>query len=134
MRTLALLLPCLLLANASGADDFGRTVSAEDGDRLRIDLERGDVLISRHADPVVRLVATARGTGADAVRFRLDEKGPALLFRSLSEPWLSWLGSGPVIEVRAWVPHELPVEIETVGRVERLEPGGRVSYPSYQSP
>jgi hypothetical protein len=134
MRILALLLPCLLLALPAAAEDFGRQLPVSEGDRLHIALERGNVLVIRHDEPVVRLVARARGTGADGVRFRLRETPSGLVFESVAAPWLAWLRGGPQVEVRAWLPHGLPLDVATHGRIEGRAPGVRVSYPATAAP
>ena len=128
VRSLAWILACLILAAPAAGEEFVRSVSVGDGERVRIDLQRGDVVVTRHAEPVLRIVAEARGTGSESVRFRLEERDGNLVFRSFAAPWLAWLRSGPRIAVRAWVPRDVPLEVKTTGRVERREPGVRVVY------
>jgi hypothetical protein len=88
----------------------------------------------RHDDAVVRLVARARGDGADGKSFRLDRDEQGLVFRGSALPWLSWLRVGPRVTVRVWAPRTLDVAIETAGRVERLDPGVRISHPATPAP
>lgn len=128
------LLAVLLLAMPATADDFGRQIAVSEGDRLRVSLERGHVEVVRHDDAVVRLVARARGEGAEGVTFRLLRDDAGLVFRGAAEPWLSWLRIGPRVEVRIWAPHDLDLAIETTGRVERHDPGVRVTYPATRAP
>ena len=128
------LLSLLLLGMPAAASDFGRQLPVSEGDRLQVSLERGHVEVVRHDDAVVRLVARARGDGAEGVTFRLLRDDAGLVFRGEAEPWLSWLRVGPRVDVRIWAPHGLDLAIETTGRVERRAPGVRVSYPATRSP
>jgi hypothetical protein len=128
------LLALLLLAMPAAGDDFGRQLPVAEGERLRVSLERGHVEVVRHDDAVVRLVARARGEGSEGVTFQLLREDEGLVFRGAAEPWLAWLRVGPRVEVRIWAPHDLDLEIETSGRVERHAPGVRVTYPATRAP
>jgi hypothetical protein len=134
MRIALSLISLLLLASPALADDFGRQLPVAAGERLQITLERGSVELMRHDDAVVRLVARARGDGADGMSFRLDRDEQGLVFRGSALPWLSWLRVGPRVTVRVWAPRTLDVAIETAGRVERLDPGVRISHPATPAP
>lgn len=134
MRTPALLFTCMLLALPAAAEDFGRQLPVSEGDRLHIVLERGHVVVVRHDAPLLRIVARARGTGAKGVRFRLRETPEGLRFESVAAPWLTWLRGGPQVEVQAWVPRDLPLDVETRGRIEAREPGVRIAYPATAAP
>lgn len=127
---MASLLAWFLFALPAAADDFSRQVPVSDGERLEVTLERGRVELIRHDAAIVRLVARARGEGAEGVSFRLLREETGLVFRGEAEPWLSWLRVGPRVDVRIWAPHGLDLDIETTGRVERRDPGVRVSYPA----
>ena len=134
MRIALSVFSLMLLASPALADDFGRQLPVAAGERLQITLERGSVELIRHDDPVVRLVARARGDGAEGVSFRLDRDAKGLVFRGDALPWLSWLRVGPRVRVRVWAPRELDIDIETAGRVDLCVPGVRVAQPAASSP
>ncbi len=124
------LIPALLLFPlAAGADDLERSVPAGVHDTLTIALERGDVNVITYETDEVRLEARARGLGASAVHCRLREDGRRLVLESRAEKWLHWLGAGPRVSVRAWVPRRLLLDIETTGAVVASDSGVAVSRP-----
>ncbi len=120
----------LLLPLAAGADDLERRVPVDAHDTLRIELERGDVDVITHESNEVRLEARARGLGASAVHFRLRDDGRRLVLESRSERWLHWLGTGPHVTVRAWVPRHLTLDVQTTGAVVASDGGVAVSRPA----
>ena len=131
MRVSRWLIPALLLLPlAAGADDLDRSVPAGVHDTLRIELERGDVDVITYDADEVRLEARARGLGASAVHFRLRQDGRRLVLEGRAEKWLRWLGVGPRVSVRAWVPRRLVVDVETPGAVVASDGGVAVSRPA----
>jgi hypothetical protein len=99
------------------ASDFQRSLSLAPGERLRIELARGDVEVFTHEGSEVRLEARARGLGASAVEFFVAREGKQVVLRSRSERWLDWLARGPHVTVRAFVPRQLGLAVATSGHV-----------------
>jgi hypothetical protein len=128
------LLLLALVAPPAAAEDFARQLAVEPGERLEVSLERGHVEVIRHDAPQLRLLARTRGVGAEGVHFHLLQGPAGPVLRSEVEPWLSWLRPGPRVELRIWAPRDLDLDIETRGRVERRDPGVRVSYPATATP
>ena len=106
------LLICVLLAAPAAADDFEGEVPVKRQAKLRIALERGDVSVVTHELETVRLEARARGSGASAIHFEVREDRAGWVFESRAEAWLRWLSTGPRVNVRAWVPRAVALEIE----------------------
>ncbi len=135
MRVSGWLIPALLLLPlAAGADDLYRSVPAGVHDTLRIELERGDVDVITSETDEVRLEARARGLGASAVHFRLREDGRRLVLESRAEKWLHWLGAGPRVSVRVWVPRHLVLDVETTGTIVASDGGVAVLQPARPTP
>ena len=103
----------VLVAAPAAAGDFEGEIPVEREARLRIALERGDVSVVTHELETLRLEAKARGSGASAIHFEVREDAAGWVFESRAEPWLRWLSSGPRVNVRAWVPRAVALEIET---------------------
>lgn len=99
---------------ASAESAFDRTLALARGERLRIQLDRGDVLVrARPAGPPrdVRAEASAAGFGADGVEFAL-ERGPDGVTAAVRvDDWVDWLRGGPRIALRLTVPDDVPLEI-----------------------
>lgn len=129
MRTVALLL-CLLLPVVAQAGELTRELEVQPGERLRIELERGNVEVTRRDGERLRLEARARGVGADGVRFLVSRADDEIVLRSVAEPWLSWLRSGPRVQVRVWAPRGLQLDVETAGRIVTRDAGVERSYVS----
>jgi hypothetical protein len=129
MRTAALLL-CLLLPVTARAGELVRELEVQPGASLRIELERGNVEVTRQDGGRVRLEARSRGVGADSVRFLVSQDDGEIVLRSVAEPWLSWLRSGPRVQVRVWAPRGLRLEVETAGRIVTRDEGVERSYVS----
>ena len=128
----AFLIGVLLAAPAVGGD-FEGAIPVEREDKLRIALERGDVSVVTHELETLRLEARARGSGASAIHFEVREDAAGWVFESRAEPWLRWLSTGPCVNVRVWVPHEVALEIETTGRILTTDSGVSVSLPARQA-
>jgi hypothetical protein len=131
MRGFALALALWLTAAAAQAGDFARSVQADAGTALHIELERGDLEVLTHAGRELRLEGEASGVGASAIHFALRDAGDGrLVFESRSESWLAWLASGPRVRVRALVPHDVALSVATPGRVVASEAGVQTLLPA----
>ena len=101
-------------------------IPVEPGGTLYIDLDRGTVEVRSHDASEVYVQAEARGWASGMVRFTLSKHGDEVEFDGSIDGWFPNL-LGPRIEVRAWVPREFSVEIETRGgRIYAEEIRGRV--------
>jgi hypothetical protein len=120
MRTWLLLLALLPLLGPApaAAEALAQSIPVAPGERLRIELARGDVDVFTHESREIRLEASARGLGASGVAFLVTHEGREIVLRSRAERWLDYLASGPRVRVRAWVPRHLGLAVETTGRVE----------------
>ena len=127
------LLVGVLLAAPAVAGDFEGEIPVQREAKLRIALERGDVSIVTHELETLRLEARARGSGASAIHFEVREDAAGWVLESRAEPWLRWLSSGPRVNVRAWVPRTVALEIETTGRILATDSGVSVSLPAGQA-
>jgi hypothetical protein len=99
------------------ASELERSIALAPGERLRIELARGDVEVFTHQGGEVRLEARARGLGASAVEFLVTREGNEVVLRSRCERWLDWLARGPQVTVRAFVPRHLGLAVSTSGHV-----------------
>jgi hypothetical protein len=118
MRSALLLLALLLVAPAAArADGLEQSIALAPGERLRIELARGDVDVFTHERGEVRIEARARGLGASGVEFFVVREPGCVVLRSRSERWIDWLASGPSVSVRAWVPRHQALAVETSGHV-----------------
>ena len=133
MWILRALLVSVLVAAPAVADDFEGEMPVERQAKLRIALERGDVSVVTHELETLRLEARARGSGASAIHFEVREDTAGWVLESRAEPWLRWLSTGPRVNVRAWVPRAVALEIETTGRVLTTDSGVSVSLPARQA-
>ena len=127
------LLVGMLVAAPAVAGDFEGEIPVEREAKLRIALERGDVSVVTHELETLRLEARARGSGASAIHFEVREDAAGWVFESRAEPWLRWLSTGPNVNVRAWVPRAVVLEIETTGRILTTDSGVSVSLPARQA-
>jgi hypothetical protein len=123
MRTAATLLVLLLVPVLARAQGLEQSIAVEPGDRLRIELARGDVDVFTHDAAEVRIEARARGLGASGVEFAVTREDGCVVLRSRSERWLEWLASGPRVSVRAWVPRHLELAVDTSGQVAAHDGG-----------
>jgi hypothetical protein len=130
VRILRALLAGVFLAAPAMADDFEGEIPVDREATLRIALERGDVDVVTHELETVRLEARARGSGASAIHFEVREDAAGWVFESRAEPWLRWLNTGPCVNVRAWVPRAVALEIETPGRILTTDSGVSVALPA----
>ena len=129
MRSLALLL-YLLLPAAAGAEPLIAEFAAESARSLRIQLDTANVDVITHAGDRLRLEARAGGVGASGLRFRVDKQQGQIVLRSVSEPWLAWLRTGPRVHVRVLLPRGLHLEVETAGRIVSWDQGVERAFPA----
>src|SRR5262245_36423830 len=123
MRSWLLLLALLAAPGLARGDELERSIAVQPGERLRIELARGDVDVFTHDAADVRIEARARGLGASGVEFLLTREPGEIVLRSRGERWLEWLASGPRVTVRAWVPRRFGLAVETSGHVEARDGG-----------
>ena len=123
MRLWPLLLGMLVAAEPARSDDLERSLAVEPGERLRIELARGDVDVFTHDAAEIRIEARAHGIGASGIDFVLTRAPGEIVLRSRSEHWLEWLSTGPRVSVRAWVPRHLGLAVDTSGRVVARDGG-----------
>lgn len=105
----------LAVALGSRADELERSFPAQEGGRLRIALDFGQVDVVPVAAEEVRLEAQARGVGASGVHFDAHTEGRDVVLTGRAEPWVAWLQSMPRIRVRAFVPASWAVDLSEVG-------------------
>jgi len=117
------LLFALLAAGSAFADELEQSIAIAPGERLRIELSRGDVDVFTHDAAEVRIEARASGVGASGVGFLLTREAGEVVLRSRDERWLEWLASGPSVTVRAWVPRRCGLAVETSGHVAARDGG-----------
>ncbi len=129
MRPWLLLLALFAAPGLARADELERSIPVAPGERLRIELARGDVDVFTHDGAEVRIEARARGLGASGVEFFVTREPGEIVLRSRAERWLEWLASGPRVTVRAWVPRRLGLAVETTGHVAARD-GGVVLLPA----
>jgi hypothetical protein len=130
MRPLALVLGLALLASSAAAGDLVHEFAVPPDRNLRIALDEGNIEVVTHDRERVRVEVSARGVGANAIRFRASEQGGRLLIESEPEPWLRWLRRGPSIHVRAFVPRGLQLELATAGSVVTRDAGVSQAFPA----
>ncbi len=118
-----LLFAVLVAPGLARADELEQSIAVAPGERLRIELARGDVDVFTHDAAEVRIEARARGFGASGVEFFVTREPGLIVLRSRAERWLDWLGSGPRVSVRAWVPRHLGFAVETSGHVAARDGG-----------
>jgi hypothetical protein len=119
----------LVLPDPAAAEHFERSLEVAPGGRLVVQLERGSIQLDSHPSPrTLRIEARARGFGAASVHFSLERRGGDVVLRSANAEWLRWLTLQPRVVVRAWVPRDLAVKLETRdGGVEARRVAGRLS-------
>jgi hypothetical protein len=123
MPSWLLLLALLAVPGLSRADELEQSIAVAPGERLRIELARGDVDVFTHDAPEVRIEARARGLGASGVEFLLTREPGEIVLRSRGERWHEWLASGPSVTVRAWVPRRFGLAVQTSGNVAARDGG-----------
>src|SRR5262245_2869204 len=123
MRRSLFLLAALVAPALARADGLERSIAVAPGERLRIELAQGDVDVFTHDADEVRIEARASGLGAGGVEFFVTREAGEIVLRSRAERWLEWLGSGPSVSVRAWVPRHLGLAVETSGHVAARDGG-----------
>ena len=100
---------------APAAADLVERVPLEPSGAVRVELDRGDVEVLSHPDSDVRVEARARGVGASSIHFELERRDGEWILTGSTEPWVSWMSSGPRVAVRIWVPRPCGVEVHTAG-------------------
>lgn len=111
----------------TAADWLEESVPVEAGGTLYIGIDGGSVSVVSHAASEVRIEAEARGWGAGMVIFSLERRGNDVEFDGDIDAWFPLRLLGPRLRVRAWVPPEYSVEVESRGgRVHIEEITGRV--------
>lgn len=142
MRTPALLLLVLLPLTAhteepqtgqpqtNGANELVRELVVQPDTRLRIQLHAGNVDVITHDGDRLRLEARARGVGASGIRFIMSHEDGGIVLRSVVEPWLSWLRTGPRVLVRAFVPRGVRLDVATAGRIVTHHGGVERAFPA----
>ncbi len=119
-------------------------VPVEPGGTLYLDMDRGSVEVRSHDLSEVYVQAEARGWAAGMVSFSLARHGNDVEFDGSVDGWFPNLLGQPKIRVRAFVPREYSVEIETrggpirveeiTGRLAALTRGGRVEVRRVEGP
>ena len=71
----------------AAAEDFERSVAAEDGGTLRVDLHGGTVVVESHESPEVRVRAYAAGVGRSSLDLELTERGGEVSLRGGARGW-----------------------------------------------
>jgi len=130
-RCLCLVLLCavvsLLAPAAAGAGDLAERIPVAAGGTLKVELDRGSVVIHSHDAAEIRIRARARGLGASSVHFSVDTGGKDVTLTGSHEAWIDWMTVGPTVSVHAWVPRECAVEVRTSGGgIEISDIGGGV--------
>jgi len=127
MRTrvrLAVPIAALLAAAGARADEsFERSVPAEPGGRLKIEMDGGSIDVEGHEAEEVRVDARSSGFAADSVRFELDEDGGRDLRLSIRSSGLMGL-FGARVRLHVRVPTRFSVDLRTGGgdvTVEEVE-------------
>lgn len=119
----------LLVATAASAQDFRRSIAAEDGGHLTILLDTGAVEIEGSGDGEVEVEARATSWGVLSREMEFDLSGDGVhnTLRGRLVGWRPGLGA-PSVRVRVRVPKEHSVEVRTHGgSVEVNELEGDVS-------
>lgn len=107
-----------LTASPALAGDLARSFAAGSGGRLVIALDFGSVDVVRHDGDEVRIEATSRGVGASGVRFAAHSDGSDVFLAGDAEPWVHFMHSQPGVRVRAQVPEDYRVEVESSPHVD----------------
>ena len=109
-------------------EQLDTSVPVPEGGTLYIDLDRGNVEVTSHDLPEVRVVASGRGWSAGMCHFTVIRQGRDVQLDGDIDGWLAgWLFPMRV-QVRAWVPRRYSVEITSRGGSIRVsEIGGSVA-------
>jgi hypothetical protein len=121
--TIVLLVALLHVAPAS-AEDLQRSVPAEPGGSLTVDLDSGSVEVIGHPEHEVRVDARAAGLGSGRADFDLSSDGSEVRLTGNFGGFLSGLIGAGSVRVRVRVPTEFSVDVRTKGgsvEVEDLE-------------
>lgn len=101
----------LAFAGAAAAEGLDRSFPANEGGRLRIALDFGQVDVVPVEAEEVRIEAQARGVGASGVHFDARSEGGDVVLTGRAEPWVGFLRSSPRVRVRAFVPAAWSVDL-----------------------
>jgi hypothetical protein len=113
--------------SVSAEDWLEEKIPVSPGGTLYIDLDRGSVEVTSHDKDEVWLEGESRGWGAGMVLFTAEKEGNAVYFDASIDGWMPFVLGGPKVRVRATVPRNFSVEIETRGGKVRAEHiGGRL--------
>jgi hypothetical protein len=104
-----------LLAAAAAAKDFEQRVAAQEGGRLRVDLDSGSIVIESHDREEVRVDALAAGMGAGRLDFELSAHGDEVSLKGSPRGWMPAVLGSPQVRVRVRVPSEFSVDVRTGG-------------------
>ncbi|MCG8590762.1 MAG: hypothetical protein MJE66_15840 [Proteobacteria bacterium] len=99
------LLAALLLTGSAGAERFERHATPEPGDVVHIWLERGDVVVTSHSEPSLRVEVETRGIGAGGVDVEFArEAGSTVVVRQRLAEWIQHMRVGPGVVTRIALP------------------------------
>lgn len=111
----------------TGEEWIDERIPVEPGGSLFVDLDRGRVEIASHDANEVHVQAQARGWAAGMAHFSMTRRGNDVEFDGSVDSWFPVLVGQPRIQLRAWVPREYSIEIETRGgRIHVEEIQGRL--------
>ena len=96
------------------ANTCEETLNVRPGGTLYIDLDRGAVEVNSHDADQVRIDAHATGWAAWAFDFDLARSGNDVRLRGETLGWRFW-PFAPRVYVRAWVPRDYSVDVQTSG-------------------
>ena len=97
------------------------SLPAEPDGLLVASAARGRVFVRSHDLEEVRVLAEARGPGADQVVFTFDRDGEDVYFETSEERGFFFLVPRPRIQIELWVPRHFCVDVETRGGSIQLE-------------
>lgn len=80
---------------------------------LYVSLDRGHVDVLSHDAAEVRIECRARGLGASSFHFDVRTEGSDVVLTGRGEEWLAFMTAGPSVEVRAWIPRDYAVQVQT---------------------
>lgn len=119
-RGLAIIAACLAASCGASEVAFEKSVGAEPGGKLVVELERGSVEVRTHAAREVRVEAHARGEDAGRVSFALESSGAEVEFTSEVGLGLPLFPEGLEVEASIWIPQDFGLELETSSGAVRL--------------
>jgi hypothetical protein len=120
-RLVILGLIAALLPAAAAAKDFEKRVAAQEGGRLRVDLDSGSIVIESHDREEVRVDALAAGIGAGRLDFAFSAEGDVVTLKGGPRGWMPAVLGSPHVRVRVRVPSEFSVDVRTGGGAIEIE-------------